>query len=141
LPGTTGHRKTCLLIPRIEIFARFDRLSHAFGPRAMRRPAPAPRKAIALGTGFISARAAIDLRLRSGDERRQAIDPAGVCDHRLGLRLRLILRLRAVFAVALLFARRLLALIGLTVALIARAVVAHIGLRLYGHETGLLAKA
>ena len=106
------------------------------------RPAPAPRKAVALAAGFIAARAAVDLRLRSGDERRQAIDAAGVCDHRLGLRLRLILRLRAVFAVALLFARRLLALIGLTVTLlIARAVVAHIGLRLHGHEAGLLAEA
>src|SRR5205814_3030572 len=82
-----------------------------------------------------------DLRLRAGDERGQAVDPATVRDHRLRLRLlRLVLRLWTMLAVAV-FPRLLVALIGLPLALmIARAVVAHIGLLLHRHEARLLAK-
>src|SRR5262249_1417605 len=94
-----------------------------------------------------AARGAVDLRLRSGDERRQAVD-AAIVDHRLGLRLRLILRLRTVLALAAvtlltMFTRLLLiALIGLAVAVpLALIVVAHIGLRLLRDEARLLAEA
>ena len=113
------------------------------------RPAAPAREAVAVAAtiAFIAASAAIDLRLRSGDERRQAIDAAVVRDH--GLRLRLILRLRTVLAVAItpvaelarLLLVALIALIGLTLArLLALAVVAHVGLRLLLHrnEAGLL---
>src|SRR5262245_42941331 len=112
------------------------------------RPATSAREAIAAAIALISA---IDLRLRSGDERRKAVDAAIVGDHRLRLRLRLILRLRTVLAVAPLaavakFARLLLvALIGLTLARLFAllATVAHIGLRLLllRHEAGFLAEA
>src|SRR5260370_41016399 len=58
--------------------------------------------AIALET----ARAAVDLRLRSGDERWQAIDADAVGNHRLWLGLRrLKLRLRAMLAGGVLVAR------------------------------------
>ncbi len=102
------------------------------------RPAAAARETLA-AIAFESARGAIDLRLRSGDERRQTVDAAIVRDYRLRLRLRLglELRLRAMFArLMLLFAR----LVGLALALmIARAVVArHERLRLHRDEAGLL---
>ena len=97
----------------------------------------------ASATTFKIALAAIDLRLRAGDEGWQAIDAVG--DLRLGLlrlRLRLVLRLWPVLAIAAMLARLLvIALIGLLVA-VALAVVAHIGLRLLllRHETGLLSE-
>src|SRR5258707_14713009 len=73
-----------LFVARIEIVAGAGRRTgHVVGPRAM-RPAPPARETIAAGAA-LEAGAAIDLRLRSGDERRQPID-AGVRYH--GLRLR-----------------------------------------------------
>src|SRR4051794_37905128 len=92
----------------------------------------------------LEAAATIDLRLRAGDERGQAIDAASV-RRRLGLRLRLrhILRLRtlatvlaittviaisALFAIAAMLARLLL------LALIGRLLIARIGLRLLLHR-------
>src|ERR1700694_5079659 len=98
--GRLGDRvSSYLLIPRIEIVARRRRRGHAFGTRAVRPAAPA-REALAIA--LEAARGAIDLRLRSGDERRQAIDADIIRDHRLRLRLwlRLKLRLRAMLAVA-----------------------------------------
>ena len=88
------------------------------------RPAAPARKAFAATAAFKVALAAIDLRLRAGDEGGQAIDAVG--DHWLRLRLRrLILRLRtmlalliaiaAVLTVAAMFARLLIAHIGLVV--------------------------
>ncbi len=61
---------------------------------------------------FKSAGCAIHLRLRAGDEGGQAIDAAGIGNHRLRLRLglRLILRLRTMLALAMMFARLLVAL-------------------------------
>jgi hypothetical protein len=61
------------------------------------RPAPPPR--VTLATRFEGGRRIRDLRLRSGDERRQAVD-AGIGDYRLWLRLWLwlILRLLTRFA-------------------------------------------
>src|SRR5579871_3637386 len=99
------------------------------------RTAPAAREAIA--ATIIAFIAAIDLRLRAGDERGQAIDAAIVGRGRL----RLILRLLTMFAVVAMLARLLLvALIGL--ALARRAIVAHIGLLLrLRHEAGFLAEA
>src|SRR5262249_36304416 len=96
--------------------------------------------------------AAIDLRLRSGDEGGQAIDAAIVRRHRLWLRLRLrrVLRLRtlaAVLAISAVLARLLLVtLIGLLVVALMLApatvaIVAHIRLRLLRNEAGLLAEA
>ena len=60
-------------------------------------PAPAPRKTLA-ATALEIARAAIDLRLRPGDEGRQAIDADIIRDDRLWLRLKL--RLRTMLAMA-----------------------------------------
>jgi hypothetical protein len=59
------------------------------------RPAPPPR--VTLATRFEGGRRIRDLRLRSGDERRQAVD-AGIGDYRLWLRLWLVLRLLTRFA-------------------------------------------
>ena len=62
---------------------------------------------IALGSALEGGRRVGDLRLRSGDEGRQTVDPA-VGDHRLGLRLRLVLgglRTLAVLARLTLLAR------------------------------------
>ena len=88
----------------------------------MRTAAPA-RIAFTASTTFIAALATIDLRLRAGDERGQAVYAVGDNGLRLRLRrLRLVLRLRAMFAVApvlplaAMFARLLVALIGLLVA-------------------------
>ncbi|MDE2241380.1 MAG: hypothetical protein KGK01_02750, partial [Bradyrhizobium sp.] len=68
----------------------------------MRPTAAAGREAFAA----IAFEAAIDLRLRSGDERRQPVD----ADIRLGLglRLRLILRLRAMLAILVVLSRQML---------------------------------
>ena len=103
------------------------------------RPAAPPRETFAAIAAFETARTAIDLRLRSGDERRQAVDAGIIRDRRLRLWLRLGLELglRTMFArLMLLFAR----LIRLAFALmIALAVVArHEGLRLHRNEAGLL---
>src|SRR5689334_1295545 len=105
------------------------------------RPATTARETFAATAAlFIPAGAAIHLRLRAGDEGGQAIDAAIVGNHRLRLGLRLILRLRTVLAFAM-FARLLVALIGLAVAaLFARIVVADIGLRLLRDEARLLAE-
>src|SRR6202035_400799 len=131
-----------LLVPRIEIVAARNCRGHAFGTRAVRPAAPA-REALALAT-VEAARGATDLRLRSGDERRQPVDAGIIRNHRLRLRLglwlRLKLRLRTVLA--MLFAGLMLVarLVGLSVALVfARIVVArHERLRLYRDEAGLL---
>ena len=126
-----------LLIPRIEIVAGGNRRGDAFRARAMRPAAPS-REALA-ATAFETARAAIDLRLRSGDERRQAIDADIVRDYRLRLGLRLKLRLRTMFAM---FAGLMLVarLVGLAVALMValRVVARHERLRLHRNEAGLL---
>jgi hypothetical protein len=129
------------------------------------RPAPPPR--VTLATRFEGGRRIRDLRLRSGDERRQAVD-AGIGDYRLWLRLWLWLILRLLtrfarftvlarltmltwFAVLTRFAGRLLvALIGRVVAvatlMIAGTTVAvankrlGLRLRLRRNEAGLLAE-
>ena len=112
----------------------------------MRAP-PTARKTLGSLAALESRCAANDLRLRSGDEGGQAIDAASVCDDRLGLRLRLILRLRAMFAftLAVMFARLLLLLLTLErlsfarcIVALARGAFADIGLRLDRDETGLL---
>src|SRR6478752_3715846 len=106
------------------------------------RPAAAARETFATAALFISTRRAIHLRLWAGDEGGQAIDAAGVGDHRLRLGLRLILRLRTMLAFAMMFARLLVALlVGLTLAaLLARIVVADVGLLLLRDEARLLAE-
>src|SRR5882672_8365398 len=128
----------CLLIPRIEIVAWRHRRGQAIGAWAV-RPAAAARETL---SAFEAARAAIDLRLRSGDERRQAIDADAIGNHRLWLWLRLKLRLRTMLAIAAVFAGRMLLarLVGLSVALlVARRVVArHERLLLRRDETRLL---
>ena len=105
------------------------------------RPATPAREAITVAIAFETALAAIDLRLRAGDERGQPVDAAVIRDHRLRLRLRLILRLRTMLAIPVLAGLLLVALIGLAFALVARAVVAHIGLLLHRNEAGFLAEA
>ncbi|MCP2129064.1 hypothetical protein ABH991_001605 [Bradyrhizobium ottawaense] len=105
-----------------EIIAGRGRSCFALGARAM-RPAPPAREAFATaGTALAAIRAAVHLRLRTGDEGGQAIDAAGVGDDglRLILRLRLglILRLRAMVALAVLARLLLIALIGLVFALL-----------------------
>ena len=109
----TRRRERRLLVPRIEIVARRSRRRRPCLRGAGRmRPAAAAREAFAAAIAFEAAGAAIDLRLRAGDERRQAIDAASVGNHRLRLRLRrLILRLRTMLAVAIMFARLLVALL------------------------------
>jgi hypothetical protein len=126
-----------LFVARIEVVAGNGRRK-SFRPRGVRAPA-ASRKTLSPFTAFERARAAIDLRLRPGNERGQAIDAAGVCNDRLGLWLRLVLRLRAMFALAV-FARLLLfALEWLAFALTAFALAfTDVGLRLHRDETGLL---
>src|ERR1700736_6811297 len=98
-----------LLVPRIEIVARSCcRCGHVVvGARAM-RPAATARETFAALAAFETARTAIDLPLRSGDERRQAVDAGIIRDRRLRLWLRLGLELglRTMFArLMLLFAR------------------------------------
>src|SRR5260370_34223426 len=103
--GRLAEGSCYLLIPRIEIVARRRGRGHAFGTRTVRPAAPA-REALA-ATALETARAAIDLRLRSGDEGGQAIDADIIRDHRLRLRLwlRLKLRLRTMLAMGGMFAR------------------------------------
>src|SRR5258707_14727324 len=81
-------------------------------------PAPPSRKTLAT-TALELARAAIDLRLRPGDEGRQAIDADIIRGDRLWLRLRLKLRLRPIFAMAGVLAGLLLVarVVGLPLAL------------------------
>ena len=94
-----------LLVARIEIVARCHRRGHAFGARAVRPAATARRETFA-ATMPSKPRAAIDLRLRAGDEGGQAIDAAsGNHRLRLSLRLRLELRLRAMLAIGWLCSR------------------------------------
>src|SRR3954468_9168216 len=105
------------------------------------RPAAPARETFATAALFKAAGRAIHLRLRAGDEGGQAIDTTGVGDHRLRLGLRLILRLRTMLAFAMMFARLLVALVGLPVAaLLTRIVVADEGLRLLRDEARLLAE-
>src|SRR5260221_11849383 len=104
-------------------------------------PAPSPWKTLA-APALELARGGIDLRLRSGDEGRQAINADIIRDYRLRLWLRLKLLLRTMFAMAGVFARLMLVarLVGLPLALVvALAVVArHERLRLHRDEAGLL---
>src|SRR5689334_21183226 len=106
------------------------------------RTAPPARETLAAGMPLVASGAAVDLRLRAGDEGRQAID-CGII--RLRLLLRRILRLRTMMlALASVFAlAAVLAGLLLVTLMIASAIVAHIGLRLVlrRHEAGLLAKA
>ena len=105
------------------------------------RPAATARETFATAALFITAGRAIHLRLRPGDEGGQAIDTARVGNHRLRLGLRLILRLRTMLAFAMMFARLLVALVGLTLAaLFTRIVVADVRLRLLRDEARLLAE-
>ena len=100
------------------------------------RPAAAPRRETFSAIAFEAALAAIDLRLRSGDERGQTVNAGVVGDHRLRLGLRrLKLRLRTMLAMVL-FAL----LVWLSFALmVARIVVArHERLLLHRDEAGLL---
>ena len=82
LPLQGRVRGVVLLIARIEIVARCRRRGRAFGARAV-GPAPTAREALA--AAFEAAGAAIDLRLRSGDEGGQAIDAAIIRHRRLRL--------------------------------------------------------
>jgi hypothetical protein len=127
-----------LFVARVEVVAGNGGRCESFRPRTVRAPT-ASRKTLSPLTPFERACAAIDLRLRSRDEGGQAIDAAGVCNDRLGLGLRLILRRRAMFAFTLaLFAGLLLfTLKWLSFAL---ATFAHIGLRLDRREAGLLSE-
>src|SRR5712672_4227832 len=106
-PGGKRKRVSYLLIPRIEIVARAGRSGHVVvGTWAVRPAAPA-RETVTAAIAFETAGRAVHLRLRPGDEGGQAIDAAGIGNHRLrlGLGLRLILRLRAMLALAMMFAR------------------------------------
>ena len=103
------------------------------------RPAAPPREALAATTiaSFQAARRTGRLRLRAGDEGRQAVDIAGIGDDRLRLvrRLRLlILRLRTMVAFAMLARLLLIALIGLlvVVALLIVAIVIALAFTLIG---------
>jgi hypothetical protein len=107
------------------------------------RPAPPAREAFALAAIALEpAWAAADLRLRTGDERRQAIDADAIGDHRLRLLLRLKLRLLAMLTMAAMLAGLMLValLVGLSFALmVTRIIVArHERLRLHRDEAGLL---
>ena len=103
LPSLQGRvrRGVALLVPRIEVVARAYRRGHAVGAgTAMRPAAAAARRETFAAIAFEATLGAVDLRLRSGDERGQAIDGAVVGDHRLRLRLwRLKLRLRTMLAI------------------------------------------
>src|SRR5437879_8987346 len=121
-----------LLVARIEIVARRCRRGHVVGTRAV-WPPPPPREALA--TALETARAAIDLRLRSGDEGRRAIDADIIRDYRLRLWLRLKLRLRTMLAMAGVFAGLMLVarLVRLALALVLALIVVarHERLRLH----------
>src|SRR6266849_1698857 len=102
-------------------------------------PAPPSRKTFA-ATALEIARAAIDLRLRPGDEGWQAIDADIIRDDRLWLRLKL--RLRTMFAMTGVLAGLMMVarLVGLPLALVVALIVVarHERLRLHRHEAGLL---
>lgn len=102
------------------------------------RATPAARKAFAFALATTAIEAAVDLRLRSGDEGGQAIDAATV--RRRGLRL-LILRLVALALLAM-FARLVLMLLfaRLILLMVALAGVAGERLLLVRHESRLLAE-
>jgi hypothetical protein len=111
------------------------------------RPAAAARwKAFAAitleATRSAVAASAIDLRLRSGDERRQAINADVVWHRRLRLRLRrLKLRLRTVVPIVIVLARLVMLVtvarrVGLALAMMV--VARHERLRLRRNETRLL---
>ena len=106
------------------------------------RPAPPPREALALAAIALEARAAVDLRLRPGDEGRQAIDADIIRDDRLWLRLKL--RLRTMLAMAGVLAGLMLLarLVGLPLALVVALIVVarHERLWLWLDETGLLSE-
>src|SRR5262245_5697761 len=99
-----------------EIVTLRGRRGLTLGARTAMRPAATPRITLAAAAAF-EAGAAIDLRLRSGDEGGQAVDIASIGNHRLRLirrlrlrlRLRLVLRLRTVIALAM-FTRLVIAL-------------------------------
>jgi hypothetical protein len=131
-----------LLIPRIEIVAGCGGRGHAFGARAV-RPATTSREALST---LKAARAAVDLRLRTGNEGRQTVNAGVVGYHRLRLGLRrLKLRLRTMLAMARVFAGLMLLarLVRLSFALVvARIVVARHErlLLLHRDEAGLLSE-
>jgi uncharacterized membrane protein len=111
------------------------------------RPAPASwRESLATTTTTTAALEitlpAADLRLRSGNERRQTVNAATIRNHRLRLVLRLKLRLSAMLAMVIAIARLMLValLIRLSIALmVARIIVTLlIGLLLHRNEAGLL---
>jgi hypothetical protein len=108
------------------------------------RAAPATRRKTLATIALKTALAAIDLRLRPRDERRQAINAATIPYHGLRLGLWLELRLLALFAVVFAIARLVLVslLIGLPLALVVSGIVVplHERLRLDRDETGLLPK-
>src|SRR3954454_4250596 len=125
-----------LLVPRVEIVAR-DRCGHSFRAGPMGTAAAARLESVARAIGMaVGLECAIHLRLRPGDKGRQPVDAAAVGDrNRLGLRLRLVLRRRAMVAVivALVLAR----LVGLALPLM---VARNERLRLRLDEPGLLAE-
>ena len=138
MPGVAAR----LFVAGIEVVTGNGGCRNAFRPGAV-RASPTARKTLGSLAALERPCAAADLRLWSGDKGRQAIDAAGVSNDRLGLWLRLILRLRAMFAFAVMFARLLLfALERLSfarrVVALARGAFAHIRLRLDRDETGLL---
>jgi hypothetical protein len=105
-------------------------------------PPPPSREAVTTfaATALETARGAIDLRLRSGDEGRQAIDADIIRDHRLRLGLRLKLRLRTMLAMSGVFAVLVARLVGLPLALMVALIVVarHERLWLHRGEAGLL---
>jgi len=118
----------CDLLAGGEIVAGRGGSRFPLGPRAAMRTAAPARITLATTTvaAFEPPRRTIGLRLRAGDEGRQAIDITGVGDDRLRLvrrlRLLMILRLRTMIAFAMLARLLLIALIGLLI--VARLVVA-----------------
>jgi hypothetical protein len=132
-----------LLVARIEIIARRCRGGHAFGARAVWPTAAAWRETFTAAITLESSRTAVDLRLRSRDERRQTIDADVVRYHRLRLGLRwLKLRLRTMLAMIVVFAGLVLIarLVGLPLALVVALMIVarHERLLLHRDETGLL---
>jgi hypothetical protein len=133
-----------LFITGIEIIAWCRRGNHAVGTRTM-RPAAAARRETFAAIAFETTGAAIDLRLRSGDERWQAIDADIVRDHRLRLGLRLLkLWLRTMLAMIVVLAGLVLItrLVGLSLALVVALMLIvlarHERLLLHRNETGFL---
>ena len=104
--GPRGKARRRLFISRGEIVAGRSRAwGRAFRARSVRRTTAPARESFAFAAVALEA-AAIDLRLRSGDERGQAIDAAGIRNRRLRLLLKWRLAaLLAVFARLVLLAR------------------------------------